>query len=261
VGGAFHDIYSSATGGQTNAQQAAQEKIQGAKKDAHQDLAQLRKDRQDIDFGESDPASIKQHDNWDNWSRAELANKLRPSFKIKEIQEFSSSIKQMGEDIHEIFGNLDKETRGAAKDGMRGQAAEAGMNAAKPLQDWGTKFGDAVRGTGFKIEEAGITAERTRDSIQEAREPSNARAVIDGGMNAIAPGSGMIDGGNQMREREEGERQARQIVKNVYTPGYDKVDGSTPSFPKPVDPLNPSPSKSGDGNANGIGIPAGQTPG
>lgn len=50
-----------------------------------------------------------------------------------------------------------------------------------------------------------------------------------------------MDAGAQMRERAEADKQARQIVQNVYTPGYTAVDSSTPTFPPPVDPLNPPP--------------------
>ncbi|WP_210435519.1 hypothetical protein [Saccharopolyspora sp. ASAGF58] len=57
----------------------------------------------------------------------------------------------------------------------------------------------------------------------------------------LSPAGGIMDAGAQMRERAEADKQARQIVQNVYTPGYTAVDSSTPTFPPPVDPLNPPP--------------------
>ncbi|GGJ00924.1 hypothetical protein GCM10011581_42640 [Saccharopolyspora subtropica] len=95
-----------------------------------------------------------------------------------------------------------------------------------------------MRGTGLKIQEAGVAAAQTKSSLQPPAEYDSLRT---GMASIIGPAGTMMDVTAQMREREEANKQARAIVQNIYTPGYTAVDGSTPTFPPPIDPLNPPP--------------------
>ncbi|MGW5647967.1 hypothetical protein ACWEV3_00820 [Saccharopolyspora sp. NPDC003752] len=237
LGGSASDLWAGMTGGETRAEQAQRMRQQlstavGQKQ--RQDLAQ----QQGLQIQGNDPASISQHDNWNDWDQARLANQLKPSLQVDQINASGRAWVTLGEQIAEIFADLDSRARQAAGDGMQGQAAEAGLNAAKPLQDWGQQFGDSVRGTGLKIQEAGVAAGQTKSQLQPPEDYNGTRTAI---ASMITPAGGIMDAGAQMREREEANKQARQIVQSVYTPGYTAVDSSTPTFPPPVDPLNPPP--------------------
>ncbi|WP_165944593.1 hypothetical protein [Saccharopolyspora terrae] len=224
---------------------------EAAAKDGRQDLKALNQQQQNLQLNGHDPASITQQDNWKNWDQARLADQLKPSLNPEQIAKSGRAWEKLGNDIAEIFGDLDQKARAAAGDGMRGQAAEAGFNAAKPLQEWGRAFGDSVRGTGLKIQEAGVAAEQTKASLQPPAGYDTTRGVI---ATAMGPAGGLMDGAAQMREQQEADQQARQIAENVYGKGYQAVDTSTPTFPPPVNPLAPPPPPPGSG---GGAVPGG----
>ncbi|GAA4860221.1 hypothetical protein GCM10023222_09680 [Saccharopolyspora cebuensis] len=259
VTGAVHDIHASVTGGETNAQEAQRQAREEAAQAARQDQAALTREQRGLEVSGYDPASITQHDNWNDWDQARLASQLKPSLKADRIEAFGLAWEKLGAEVAEVFGDLDSQARAAAGDGMRGEAAEAGFTAAKPLQDWGRSFGDAVKATGLKIREAGVTAGQTEAALVPPPEPSTARAVITGAGSMMTGGMmGTADAALQMRERMEADKQARAIVQNVYGPGYEAVDQSTPTFPPPVNPLNPPPPPPSATDRSSI--PGGQQP-
>ncbi|MGI8309774.1 hypothetical protein [Saccharopolyspora hattusasensis] len=238
AGGSASDLWAGMTGGETRAQEQQRMRQQLATAASQKQHADLAQQQQGLQIGGTDPASINQHDNWNNWDQARLANQLKPSLNVQDLNAKGQAVVALGSRIAEIFADLDSRTRQAAGDGMRGKAAEAGLGAAKPLQDWGQQFGDSVRGTGLKIQEAGVAAGQTKAQLQPPEDYNGTRTVI---ATVLSPAGGIMDAGAQMRERAEADKQARQIVQNVYTPGYTAVDSSTPTFPPPVDPLNPPP--------------------
>ncbi|WP_406688640.1 hypothetical protein REH65_19975 [Saccharopolyspora sp. ID03-671] len=226
-----------------------------AAKQGRQDLRALTKEQRDLQLANGhDPASITQQDNWQNWDQARLATQLKPSLSPEQIAKSGHSWEKLGNEIAEIFGNLDELARREAGDGMRGQAAEAGLNASKPLQEWGRAFGDSVRGTGLKIQEAGVAAEQTKASLQ----PPAGYDSVRGGMSAmLGPSGALVDGAMQMREQKEADQQARQVAENVYAKSYQAVDTSTPTFPPPVNPLAPPPPPPGGETPGGPGTGSG----
>lgn len=239
--GSAADIVNSAFGGDTRAQ--AQTKIDAleAKAAAKQAQERLERQQQGLDVSGNDPTAIRGHDNWDSWSHQDLCT-FRDSLKFGQMQESGQAWTDLGKELSEIFADLDKEVRSAAGDGMRGEAADAGMNAARPLQEWGRAFGDSVTMNGLKIQEAAATAEQTSRSIQDPSEPSTARQIIVGGASAATMGvAGAADAGLRMKEQEEDAKRARAVAKNVFTPGYDNVDASTAALPPPRNPLTPPP--------------------
>ncbi|TDD06926.1 hypothetical protein E1181_11560 [Saccharopolyspora terrae] len=244
-------MFTGLAGGETSAQEQARLAQEAAAKDGRQDLKALNQQQQNLQLNGHDPASITQQDNWKNWDQARLADQLKPSLNPEQIAKSGRAWEKLGNDIAEIFGDLDQKARAAAGDGMRGQAAEAGFNAAKPLQEWGRAFGDSVRGTGLKIQEAGVAAEQTKASLQPPAGYDTTRGVI---ATAMGPAGGLMDGAAQMREQQEADQQARQIAENVYGKGYQAVDTSTPTFPPPVNPLAPPPPPPGSG---GGAVPGG----
>ncbi|CAM05951.1 hypothetical protein A8924_7144 [Saccharopolyspora erythraea NRRL 2338] len=254
-----YDMYQSFTGGNTRAQQADIVAQKAALAAAEKGRADLAAKQRGLEVAGTDPASIQQHDNWKEWDHQRLATQLKESLKPDDIQASGRAWAKLGEEIAEVFADLDKQARDAAGDGMRGQAADAGLNAAQPLQQWGQSFGDSVRMTGLKVQEAGLAAEQTKASIQPPNEGGTARSLLAGGMGGMTGGGfAMMDAAMQMKERSEDEKRARAIAENVYSPGYTAVDGSTPSLPPPVDPLNPPPPPPPPpGRSN---IPAGQDP-
>ncbi len=247
------DLFTGLAGGETSAQEQARLAQEAAAKDGRQDLKALNQQQQNLQLNGHDPASITQQDNWKNWDQARLADQLKPSLNPEQIAKSGRAWEKLGNDIAEIFGDLDQKARAAAGDGMRGQAAEAGFNAAKPLQEWGRAFGDSVRGTGLKIQEAGVAAEQTKASLQPPAGYDTTRGVI---ATAMGPAGGLMDGAAQMREQQEADQQARQIAENVYGKGYQAVDTSTPTFPPPVNPLAPPPPPPGSGDPGGA-VPGG----
>lgn len=238
VGGSASDLWAGMTGGETRAQEQQRMRQQLATAAGQKQRADLAQQQQGLHIQGNDPASISQHDNWNDWDQARLANQLKPSLQVDQINASGRAWVALGDQIAEIFADLDAKARSAAGDGMRGQAAEAGLGAAKPLQDWGQQFGDSVRGTGLKIQEAGVAAGQTKAQLQPPEDYNGTRTAM---ATVLSPAGGIMDAGAQMRERAEADKQARQIVQNVYTPGYTAVDSSTPTFPPPVDPLNPPP--------------------
>lgn len=237
VTGAAEDIGRSWTGHDTRAQEADQNKIDAAQSSANKARADLAAQQRGLHVQGHDPASITQHDNWESWDHQRLVE-LRDSLaQSRRIQAAGEAWKGVGDRLSQLFANLEKETRDAAGDGMQGQAADAALGSARPLQEWGTSFGQAVTGTGLKIREAGVTAEQTHAAIQPPNETSTARQVL----GALSPAPGLVDAGMQMKEKEEDEKRARAIAQNVYTPGYTGVDRSVPTLPPPVNPLNPPP--------------------
>ncbi|QUH05150.1 hypothetical protein HUO13_34145 [Saccharopolyspora erythraea] len=259
VAGGAYDMYQSFTGGNTRAQQADIVAHKAALAAAEKARADLAAQQRGLEISGTDPASIQQHDNWNDWDHHRLVNQLQASLRPGDIQSSGRAWEKLGADIAKIFADLDKQARDAAGDGMRGQAADAGLNAAQPLQQWGQSFGDSVRMTGLKVQEAGLAAEQTKASIQPPNEGGTARSLLAGGMGGMTGGGfAMMDAAMQMKERSEDEKRARAIAENVYSPGYTTVDGSTPSLPPPVDPLNPPPPPPPPpGQSN---IPAGQDP-
>ncbi|WP_344680103.1 hypothetical protein, partial [Saccharopolyspora taberi] len=239
--GAASDMWNSATGGNTRAQEADAAARADAAKAAEQRRKDLAAQQRGLHVEGTDPASITQHDNWNDWDHQRLATQLKESLQPDQINASGRAWEKLGGDVAELFADLDKKAREAAGDGMRGQAAEAGLAASQPLQQWGQSFGDSVRMTGLKVQEAGVAAEQTKAAIQPPNEGGTARAVLAGGANMIVPGTGAIDSALQMKERQEDEKRARAIAENVYTPGYTTVDTSTPTLPPPVNPLNPPP--------------------
>ncbi|WP_177247583.1 hypothetical protein [Saccharopolyspora kobensis] len=199
---------------------------------------QLAQQQAGLDIQGTDPASIAQRDNWNDWDHARLYNQLGQSLQPQEINESGQAWIALGEEFAEVFADLESDSRRIAGDRLQGEAAEAGLNAAKPLQDWGQQLGDAVRGTGLKIQEAGNAAGQTKATLEPPKEFDGLR---NGFRTVISPGGGMIDGAQQLMEQREATQQARQLVQNVYASGYESVDSSTPTFPPPVDPLNPPP--------------------
>jgi hypothetical protein len=247
------DLFTGLAGGETSAQEQARLAQEAAAKDGRQDLKALNQQQQNLQLNGHDPASITQQDNWKNWDQARLADQLKPSLNPEQIAKSGRAWEKLGNDIAEIFGDLDQRARAAAGDGMRGQAAEAGFNASKPLQEWGRAFCDSVRGTGLKIQEAGVAAEQTKASLQPPAGYDTTRGVI---ATAMGPAGGLMDGAAQMREQQEADQQARQIAENVYGKGYQAVDTSTPTFPPPVNPLAPPPPPPGSGDPGGA-VPGG----
>lgn len=252
--GAVQDIGRSITGQKTRAQEHDQQRAQDANTHAHQQLAALQAKRQGLQVHGHDPASITQHDNWENWDHQRLVDQLRNSLNHGRIQSAGAAWTSMGERLSQLFGGLEGEARAAAGDGMQGKGAEAALGASRPLQDWGNSFGQAVSGTGMSLQQAGITAEQTHAAIQTPNDPGTARQVF----GVVAPGVGLADGMMQMKQREEDEKAARAVAQNVYTPGYTGVDSSVPTLPPPVNPLNPPPPP--PGQPNSTGIPSSQTP-
>lgn len=238
IGGSASDLWAGMTGGETRAQEQQRMRQQLSTAVGEKQRADLAQQQQGLQIDGTDPASINQHDNWNDWDQARLASQLKPSLQVDQINASGRAWVALGEQIAGIFADLDSRTRQAAGDGMQGQAAEAGLNAAKPLQDWGQQFGDSVRGTGLKIQEAGVAAGQTKAQLQPPEDYNGTRTAM---ATVLSPAGGIMDAGAQMRERAEADKQARQIVQNVYTPGYTAVDSSTPTFPSPVDPLNPPP--------------------
>ncbi|MGP4015352.1 hypothetical protein [Saccharopolyspora sp. 5N708] len=238
IGGSASDLWAGATGGETRAEQEQRLRQQAAMAVGEKHRSDLAQQQQGLHIQGHDPASINQHDNWGDWDQARLANELKPSLQVGRINASGRAWENLGKEIAELFADLDARARGAAESGMRGQAAEAGFRAAEPLQKWGLEFGDSVRGTGLKIQEAGVAAEQTKAQLQPPEDYNTTRTVM---ATMVSPVGGIMDAGAQMREREEANKQARQVVQNVYTPGYTAVDSSTPTFPPPVDPLNPQP--------------------
>ncbi|SFS43705.1 hypothetical protein [Saccharopolyspora flava] len=248
------DLFVGAVGGETSAQEEARLAREEAAKHGRQDLRALTQEQRNLELNGHDPASITQQDNWKNWDQARLATQLKPSLNPEQIAKSGQAWEKLGNDIAEIFGDLDQKARAAAGDGMRGQAAEAGFNAAKPLQEWGRAFGDSVRGTGLKIQEAGVAAEQTKASLQ----PPAGYDSVRGGLSAAMGPSGMlIDSTMQMREQKEADQQARQVAENVYAKSYQAVDTSTPTFPPPVNPLAPPPPPPGGDTPGGPGAGTG----
>ncbi|MEV4728988.1 hypothetical protein [Saccharopolyspora sp. NPDC049426] len=247
------DVFVGAVGGETSAQEEARLAREAAAKGGRQDLKALTQQQQNLQLNGHDPASITQQDNWKNWDQARLAEKLKPSLNVEAINRSGQGWEKLGQKIAESLGDLDQKARAAAGDGMRGQAAEAGFNASKPLQEWGRAFGDSVRGTGLKIQEAGVAAEQTKASLQPPAGYDTTRGVI---ATAMGPAGGLMDGAAQMREQQEADQQARQVAENVYGKGYQAVDTSTPTFPPPVNPLAPPPPPPGSGDPGG-GVPGG----
>lgn len=259
VGGSAYDIFQSATGGETRAQQSVLQQQQAAKAASESSRKQLELQQRGLQVQGNDPASIQQHDNWEEWDHQRLVSELRDSLKVDDINSSGRAWEKLGTKISELFADLDKETRAAAGDGMRGQAAEAGLGAAKPLQEWGKSFGDSVRMTGLKVQEVGVTAEQTKQSIQPPSDPSTARVLLGAASTASTMGlGGLADAGLQMKEQSEDEKRARAVAQKVYTPGYSTVDKSTPTLPPPVDPLNPPPAP--PPGSNQPSIPGSQNP-
>ncbi|MBF6507856.1 hypothetical protein IU422_08870 [Nocardia farcinica] len=237
VFGEVGDLWARATGGETRAEEKQRLMAEAATAASQKRSQQLAQQQQALQIEGTDPASITQSDNWNDWDHARLYNQLGQSLKPEIINKSGEAWKKLGESIAEIFADLEPATRNAAGNGLQGEAAEAGLSAAKPLQDWGQKFGDAVRGTGLKIQEAGNAAGQTKATLEPPKEFDGFR----NGIRSLAPGGGLVDGAQQMMEQREAEQQARQLVQNVYASGYQAVDTSTPTFPPPVDPLNPPP--------------------
>lgn len=263
VAGSGYDVFQTVTGGDTRAQQEVQRQQEAAKKAAESERQRLAMQQRGLETQGVDPASIQQHDNWEDWDHQRLVSQLRESLDLEKLNASAKAWQDLGQDIAELFADLDRETRAAAGDGMQGQAAEAGLGAAKPLQDWGKAFGDSVRATGLKVQEAAVAAEQTKQSIQPPTESSTARNLLGVGATVATGGAGAIvglaDAGARMKEASEDEKRARAVAQNVYTPGYTTVDQSTPALPPPVDPLNPPPAQ--PPGSSQPGIPGGQTPG
>ncbi|WP_044576085.1 hypothetical protein, partial [Saccharopolyspora spinosa] len=247
LGGSASDLWAGMTGGETRAQEQQRIRQQLSTAAGEKQRADLAQQQQGLQIDGTDPASIGQHDNWNDWDQARLANQLKPSLQVDQINASGRAWVTLGEQIAEIFADLDSKARDAARDGMRGKAADAGLDAAKPLQDWGQQFGDSVRGTGLKIQEAGVAAGQTKAQLQPPEDYNGTRTAL---ATVLSPAGGIMDAGAQIRERAEADKQARQIVQNVYTPGYTAVDSSTPTFPPPVDPLNPPPPPPPDQDRN-----------
>lgn len=248
------DLYAGVSQGETSAEERARLAQEAAAQAGQHDRKALTKEQQNLQVSEYDPSSIAQQDNWKNWDQARLASQLKPSLNAEQIASAGRAWEEIGNDIAAIFGDLDDLARRAAGDGMRGQAAEAGLNASRPLQEWGRAFGDSVRGTGLKIQEAGIAAEQTKASLQ----PPAGYDSVRGGMSAmLGPSGALMDGALQMREQQEADQQARQIAENVYGKNYQAVDTSTPTFPPPVNPLAPPPPPPGGDTPGGSGTGAG----
>ncbi|MEB3368778.1 hypothetical protein [Saccharopolyspora mangrovi] len=203
---------------------------------------------------EFDRPSISQADNWKNWDQARLASQLTPSLGPEEIQSSARGWKKLGEEIKESLGDLDKRARAAAGDGMRGEAAEAGLNAAKPLQEWGTSFGQAAEGVGEAISRAGDAAASTKKSIEPPVGYDGTRGAI---ASVFGPAGGLVDGAMQMREQQEANQQARAVAEQIYAAGYQDVDASTPTLPPPVNPLAPPPPPPGGETPGGPGTGTG----
>ncbi|GAA4620620.1 PPE domain-containing protein [Saccharopolyspora hordei] len=236
--GVISDGFSRITGiGETRAEEQRRRMAEEAAAAIQKREQQLTKQQAGLDIQGTDPASITQHDNWNDWDHARLYNQLGQSLKPDQINESGQAWVKLGESIAQIFADLEPETRKAAGDELQGEAAEAGLNAAKPLQEWGQQFGDAVRGTGLKIQEAGNAAAQTKMTMEPPKEFDGFRL----GVRSIIPGGGVVDVAQQLMEQREAEQKARQLVQNVYANGYQAVDSSTPAFPPPVDPLNPPP--------------------
>lgn len=248
------DVFTGLAGGETSAQEEARLAREAAAKDGRHDLKTLTQQQQNLQLSGHDPASITQQDNWKSWDQARLASQLKPSLNPEQIAKSGQAWEKLGNDIAEIFGDLDQKARAAAGDGMRGQAAEAGFNASKPLQEWGRAFGDSVRGTGLKIQEAGVAAEQTKASLQPPAGYDGTRGAI---ATVISPAGGLVDGAMQMKEQQEADQQARQVAENVYAKGYQGVDSSTPTFPPPVNPLAPPPPPPGSDTPGGPGTGSG----
>jgi hypothetical protein len=250
------DMVNSALGNDTREQAADKAAIEKAKADGEQARAKLAGEQRGLHVGGTDPASINAHDNWEQWDHPRL-DKFRDTLKIEDINRSGRAWQKLGEDIAEIFADLHSGAVKSVGEGMQGKGAEAALAAAKPMQDWGQKFGDSVRMTGLKIEEIGVAAEQTKASLQPPQDSGQhtARNVLGA---VIGPGGMVADGALQMKEREEDAKRARAVMTNVYTPGYTSVDKSVPTLPPPVDPVNPPPPPPPPGGSN---IPGSRNPG
>jgi hypothetical protein len=248
--GAVSDMWNSATGGNTREQANNQAAADAARAKGEQARSALASQSRDLQIQGYDPPGITQHDNWEAWDHQRLSQ-FRETLKTDDLGPKGDATRQLGERITQIFADLHGGATKAAE-GMQGKGAEAAIEAARPLQEWGKSFGDAVRGTGLKIQEISATAEQTKASIPPPSEGSTTRNILSG----IAPGGQVVDGALQMKERQEDEKRARAVAQNVYTPGYQSVDKSTPTLPPPVDPVNPPPPppKPGGGTGDNPGI-------
>jgi hypothetical protein len=247
--GEVGDLFNKVTGGSTRADNAAhQSEAAQAQSQANFD-AQAR----GIQVQGFDPPSITQHDNWESWDHNRL-HQFAQGLQFADIQGHGQTMQTIAGDLAKIFGDMESGARSAVGDGMKGQSADAALKAAKSIGDWGKSFADAVRMHGIKMSEVGKTAEQTHQTMPPPANPDPVRGVIATAVTAPLGGfGGAADAGLQMQQKSEAEKQARAIAQNVYTPGYQAVDTSTPTMPPPVDPVNPPSGSPGSGGQQGLG--------
>ncbi|WP_019853133.1 PPE domain-containing protein [Actinopolyspora mortivallis] len=248
VARAGYDIYQGMTGDDTLAERSAEHQAAQAQAEAQRERAQLASQQRSLNVTEYDSPSIEGHDNWDTWSHERL-HSFRDTLNTEEMSEKGRAVESLGQEISELFGDLESRCRAAVGEGWQGTSAEAAVAAARPVREWGESFGEAMRMTGLKIQELGSTAEQTKASIPPPPEASTTRKVLGGTATILS--NGLYDDAQQReQERREAARQARAVVKNIYTPGYDEVDNSVPALPPPRDPLNPSSSGADPGSSS-----------
>jgi hypothetical protein len=249
VKGEVGDLWNKATGGTTRADDAANQ----AKAAQAQSQANFDAQARGIQVQGFDQPAITQHDNWESWDHNRL-HQFAQGLQFADIQGHGQTMQQIGEKLGGIFGDLESGARNAVGDGMQGKSADAALGAAKSIGDWGKSFADAVRMHGLKMQEVGKTAEQTHQAMPPPAQPDPVRTTIATVVSAPTFGvGGAIDAGLQMQQKSEAEKQARSIAQNVYTPGYQAVDHSTPTMPPPVDPVNPPPGPAGSGGQQGMG--------
>ncbi|MDR7300568.1 PPE domain-containing protein [Haloactinomyces albus] len=270
--GDVRDVVVTSFGGDSMAENAAQEQAAAAQKEGQQQRRELAAENRSLQSGNGyDPPSISQHENWKSLSHRHIYDTNQRSLSESDANAIGTGWENIGKELGTIGDELAKEVPAAIQGGWEGQAAEAANRSVTPQAEWMRTSGEVFHLTGNKIKQAGSAAGQVKAAVPQPDDHDLSQSFVASVLGG--PAGATMDATNQMRARQEAERNAQETMERVFTGTYAEVDRTVPAYqqmdgkeappqqPPPADvpPVPPTagPGGSGAGSGSGGGFGAG----
>ncbi|MCI2415798.1 hypothetical protein MOQ72_00040 [Saccharopolyspora sp. K220] len=186
----------------------------------------------------NDDRALQESQNWASRSHRELYESVHLDNDPGRVGELAQEWVQMSREICDSSQQMAQRLQ-ATESGWQGEAADSARAAIRQLSDWSWTAGEAAGTFGGKLAEQGRVMEVAKTSMPEPVDTTDlnsrlAHAYVAGDLAAF--GSLAVDAKAKNDQANSAHAQAVAVMAQMETDSQ-AVDGSTPPFVPPPDPI------------------------